>query len=141
ECLRVGAETYHALKGILSKQGLSTGGGDEGGFAPDLESNQAALDFLIDAIESAGYAPGVDLMIALDPATSELFDDGNYVLEHEGRTLSPEEMADYWHDIRARFPVVSIEDGMDEGDWEGWKALTEKIGALSRRVRHDFFFH
>src|SRR5512132_1539087 len=95
ECLRIGAEAYHALKGILSKRGLSTGGGDEGGFAPDLESNQAALDFLIDAIEAAGYAPGVDLMIALDPATSELFDDGNYVLEHEGRTLTPAEMADY----------------------------------------------
>jgi enolase len=139
ECLRVGAETYHALKGILSKKGLSTGGGDEGGFAPDLESNQAALDFLIDAIESAGYAPGVDLMIALDPATSELFDDGNYVLEHEGRTLTPAEMADYWHDVRTRFPIVSIEDGMDEEDWDGWKALTERIGDLSQLVGDDLF--
>ncbi len=139
ECLRVGAETYHALKGILSKKGLSTGGGDEGGFAPDLESNQAALDFLIDAIESAGYAPGVDLMIALDPATSELFDDGNYVLEHEGRTLSPAEMADYWHDVRTRFPIVSIEDGMDEEDWDGWKALTERIGDLCQLVGDDLF--
>ena len=88
ECLQMGAEAYHALKGILTKKGLSTGGGDEGGFAPDLESNRAALDFLIDAIEAAGYAPGVDLMIAMDPATSELFDDGKYVLEHEGRTLT-----------------------------------------------------
>jgi enolase 1/2/3 len=139
ECLRMGAETYHALKGILSKKGLSTGGGDEGGFAPDLESNQAALDFLIDAIESAGYAPGVDLMIALDPATSELFDDGNYVLEHEGRTLTPAEMADYWHDVRTRFPIVSIEDGMDEEDWDGWKALTEKIGDLCQLVGDDLF--
>ena len=139
ECLRVGAETYHALKGILSNKGLSTGGGDEGGFAPDLESNQAALDFLIDAIESAGYAPGVDLMIALDPATSELFDDGNYVLEHEGRTLTPAEMADYWHDVRSRFPIVSIEDGMDEEDWDGWKALTEKIGDLCQLVGDDVF--
>src|SRR5512132_1685752 len=139
ECLRVGAETYHALKGILSKKGLSTGGGDEGGFAPDLESNQAALDFLIDAIESAGYAPGVDLMIALDPATSELFDDGNYVLEHEGRTLTPAEMADYWHDVRSRFPIVSIEDGMDEEDWDGWKALTERIGDLCQLVGDDLF--
>ena len=139
ECLRMGAEAYHALKGILTKKGLSTGGGDEGGFAPDLESNRAALDYLIDAIEAAGYAPGVDLMIAMDPATSELFDDGKYVLEHEGRTLSPEEMADYWHDIRARFPVVSIEDGMDEEDWDGWKALTEKIGDLCQLVGDDLF--
>ena len=139
ECLRMGTEAYHALKGILAKKGLSTGGGDEGGFAPDLESNRAALDFLVDAIEEAGYAPGVDLMIAMDPATSELFDDGKYVLEHEGRTLSPEEMADYWHEIRARFPVVSIEDGMDEEDWDGWKALTEKIGDLCQLVGDDLF--
>jgi enolase len=138
-CLRVGAEVYHSLKGILGKKGLSTGGGDEGGFAPDLESNQAALDFLIDAIEESGYAPGVDVMIALDPATSELFDDGSYVLEHEGRSLSPEELAGYWHDIRARFPVVSIEDGMDEEDWDGWKALTEKIGGLCQLVGDDLF--
>src|SRR5215208_1169757 len=139
ECLRVGAEVYHALKGTLGKRGLSTGGGDEGGFAPDLESNQAALDFLIAAIEEAGYAPGTDVMIALDPATSEIFDDGKYVLEHEGRTLSPEEMAGYWHDIRARFPVVSIEDGMDEEDWEGWKALTQKVGDLCQLVGDDLF--
>jgi enolase len=139
ECLRVGAEVYHGLKRILGKRGLSTGGGDEGGFAPDLESNRAALDFLIDAIEEAGYAPGVDVMIALDPATSELFDDGKYALEHEGRTLSGEEMADYWHDIRAQFPVVSIEDGMDEEDWDGWKALTEKIGDLCQLVGDDLF--
>src|SRR3954463_2417903 len=139
DCLRVGTEVYHALKGILTKKGLSTGGGDEGGFAPDLESNRAALDYLVDAIEEAGYAPGSDVMIALDPATSELFDDGKYVLEHEGRTLSGEEMADYWHDIRARFPVVSIEDGMDEEDWDGWKALTEKIGGLCQLVGDDLF--
>jgi enolase len=139
DCLRIGSEVYHALKGTLSKKGLSTGGGDEGGFAPDLPSNQAALDFLIAAIEEAGYAPGSDVMIALDPATSEIFDDGNYVLEHEGRTLSPAELADYWHDIRARFPVVSIEDGMDEEDWEGWKALTERIGDLCQLVGDDLF--
>jgi enolase len=138
-CLRMGAEVYHALKGTLSKRGLSTGGGDEGGFAPDLASNKAALDFLIAAIEESGYAPGEDLMIALDPATSEIFDDGSYVLEHEGRTLSPQEMADYWHDIRARFPVVSIEDGMDEEDWDGWKALTEKIGDRCQLVGDDLF--
>ena len=139
ECLRIGTEVYHALKGTLHRKGLSTAGGDEGGFAPDLESNQAALDFLIAAIEEASYAPGEDVMIALDPATSEIYKDGNYVLEHEGRTLSPTDMADYWHDIRARFPVVSIEDGMDEEDWEGWKALTEKIGDLCQLVGDDLF--
>src|SRR5204863_3862318 len=117
ECLRIGTEVFHALKGTLGKKGLSTGGGDEGGFAPDLESNQAALDFLIAAIEEAGYAPGEDVMIALDPATSEIYDGGNYVLEHEGRSLTSVEMAEYWHDIRTRFPIVSIEDGMDEEDW------------------------
>jgi enolase len=139
DCLRVGAEVYHALKTTLGKQGLSTGGGDEGGFAPDLESNQAALDFLIAAIEEAGYAPGEDVMIALDPATSEIYDDGNYVLQHEGRTLSPAEMSEYWHDLRQRFPIVSIEDGMDEEDWEGWKALTERIGDLCQLVGDDLF--
>jgi enolase len=139
ECIRMGTEVFHALKGTLSKRGLSTAGGDEGGFAPDLPSNQAALDFLIAAIEEAGYAPGSDVMIALDPATSEIFDDGKYVLEHEGRALSSEELADYWHDIRARFPVVSIEDGMDEEDWEGWKALTEKIGDRCQLIGDDLF--
>ena len=139
DCLRVGAEVYHSLKGTLAKNGLSTGGGDEGGFAPDLESNRAALDFLIAAIEEAGYAPGEDVFIALDPATSEFFDDGSYVLEHEGRTLSPAEMAEYWHEIRQRFPVVSIEDGMDEEDWEGWKLLTERIGDLCQLVGDDNF--
>ncbi|HEY6671806.1 MAG TPA: phosphopyruvate hydratase [Solirubrobacterales bacterium] len=138
-CLRVGAEVYHSLKGILSRKGLSTGGGDEGGFAPDLESNRAALDFLVDAIEASGYAPGVDVMIALDPATSELYEDGRYLLEHEGRSLTAEEMAEYWHDVRQRFPVISIEDGMDEEDWDGWKALTEKIGDLCQLVGDDLF--
>ena len=139
ECLRVGAETYHALKGILSKKGLSTGGGDEGGFAPDLESNQAALDFLIDAIESAGYSPGVDLILAHDPATTELFDYGNNVLEHENRSLTADELAAYWAELAGRYPIVSIEDGMDEEDWDGWKALTEKIGDLCQLVGDDLF--
>jgi enolase len=139
DCLRVGTEVYHSLKGTLAKKGLDTALGDEGGFAPDLESNQAALDFLIAAIEEAGYAPGEDVVIALDPATSELYEDGSYVLEHEGRTLTPEEMAEYWHDIRARFHVVSIEDGMDEEDWDGWKALTERIGELCQLVGDDLF--
>jgi enolase 1/2/3 len=139
DCLRIGAEVYHALKGTLGKKGLSTGLGDEGGFAPDLESNQAALDFLIAAIEEAGYAPGDDVVIALDPATSEIFDEGKYVLEAEGRSLTPEEMAEYWHDARTRFPIVSIEDGMDEEDWDGWKALTEKIGDRCQLVGDDLF--
>jgi enolase len=139
DCLRIGAEVYHSLKGTLGNKGLSTGLGDEGGFAPDLESNQAALDFLIAAIEEAGYAPGDDVVIALDPATSEIFDDGKYVLEAEGRSLTPEEMAEYWHDARTRFPIVSIEDGMDEEDWDGWKALTEKIGDLCQLVGDDLF--
>jgi enolase len=139
ECMRIGAEVYQALKKTLSKKGLATGLGDEGGFAPDLESNQAALDFLIAAIEEAGYAPGDDVVIALDPATSEIFEDGNYVLQHEGRTLTPAEMVEYWHDIRARFHVVSIEDAMDEEDWEGWKVVTERIGDRCQLVGDDIF--
>jgi enolase len=139
DCLRVGAEVYHALKSTLAKKGLNTALGDEGGFAPDLDSNQAALDFLIAAIEEAGYAPGDDVVIALDPATSEIYREGNYVLEHEGRSLTSEEMAEYWHDVRARFHVVSIEDGMDEEDWEGWKVLTERIGDLCQLVGDDLF--
>jgi enolase len=139
DCLRMGTEVYNALKSALKKRGLSTALGDEGGFAPDLESNQAALDFLIAAIEEAGYAPGEDLVIALDPATSEIYEDGSYVLEHEGRSLTSEEMADYWHDVRARFHVVSIEDGMDEEDWDGWKVLTDRIGDLCQLVGDDLF--
>ncbi|MDP9188549.1 MAG: phosphopyruvate hydratase [Actinomycetota bacterium] len=137
ECLRVGTEVFHALKKALSDGGLSTAGGDEGGFAPDLESNQAALDFLIAAIEGAGYAPGVDVMIAMDPAVSELYADGSYALEHEGRSLSAAELASYWHDLVERFPVVSIEDGMDEEDWDGWKLLTEGIGDRCQLVGDD----
>jgi enolase len=140
DCLRVGAEVFHALKKTLHKKGLSTAGGDEGGFAPDLDSNRAALDFLIAAIEEAGYAPGSDVMIALDPATSEVFSDGKYVLEHEGRTLSSEELASYWHELVDRFPIVSIEDGMDEEDWDGWKALTEKLRAHGTQLVGDDLF-
>jgi enolase len=138
-CLRMGTEVYHALKRTLGEKGLSTGLGDEGGFAPDLESNQAALDFLVAAIEEAGYAPGSDVVIALDPATSEIYDEGKYVLESEGRSLTPEEMAEYWHDARTRFPIVSIEDGMDEEDWDGWKLLTDRIGERCQLVGDDLF--
>jgi enolase 1/2/3 len=139
ECLRIGAEVYHALKKSLSARGLSTAGGDEGGFAPDLESNEAALQAVLEGVETAGYKPGSDVFIALDPATSEIFDGGAYVLEHEGRSLSPEEMAAYWDDACSRYPIVSIEDGMDEEDWEGWKLLTERLGERVQLVGDDLF--
>jgi enolase len=139
EGLRVGAETFHALKRTLHDAGLATAVGDEGGFAPDLASNEAALGVLIEGIEAAGYRPGEDVAIALDPATSEIYDDGAYVLEHEGRSLSAEEMAAYWADISSRYPVLSIEDGMDEEDWDGWKALTDAIGERVQLVGDDLF--
>jgi enolase len=139
EGLRKGTEVFHALKRTLGERGLSTAVGDEGGFAPDLESNEAALEFLIAAIEAAGLDPGEDVRIAIDPATSELFEGGSYVLEHEGRTLSAEELAAYWEDICSRYPVVSIEDGMDEEDWQGWKLLTERIGDRVQLVGDDNF--
>jgi enolase len=139
EALRVGAETFHALKVILRQRGLGTTVGDEGGFAPDLDSNEAALEALMAGIEAAGYEAARDVFIALDPATSELYGDGAYVLEHEGRTLSPPELADYWVGICDRYPVVSLEDGMDEEDWDGWKALTERLGERVQLVGDDLF--
>jgi enolase len=139
ECLRMGAETFHALKKHLHDRGLGGGVGDEGGFAPNLESNEAALEALTAGIEAAGYRPGEDLVIALDPATSEIFHDGAYVLEHEGRSLSPQEMAGYWADLSERYPILSIEDGMDEEDWDGWKALTDRIGERVQLVGDDLF--
>jgi enolase len=141
EGLRMGAEIFHALKKTLGDRGLSTAVGVEGGFAPDLESNDAALVVLVAGIEAAGYEPGADAYIALDPATSEILraSDGFYVLEHEGRALSPEEMAAYWAGVVERYPVVSIEDGMAEEDWEGWKALTERIGEGCQLVGDDLF--
>jgi enolase len=139
EGLRTGVEVFHALKKALHDRGLSTAVGDEGGFAPDLESNEAALGMLTDGIEAAGYRPGEDVFIALDPATSELRDGDRYDLTHEKRQLSSEEMADYWADIASRYPVVSIEDGMDEEDWDGWKALTDRIGERVQLVGDDLF--
>jgi enolase len=139
ECLRMGSEVFHALKRTLHKRGLGTAVGDEGGFAPDLDSNEEALQMLVQGIEAAGYHPGEDVAIALDPATSELYDDGAYVLEHEGRKLSAEQLADYWADLAARYPIVSIEDGMDEQDWDGWKALTDRIGERVQLVGDDLF--
>jgi enolase len=139
EGLRTGVEVFHALKRTLHDRGLSTAVGDEGGFAPDLDSNEAALEMLIAGIEAAGHRPGDDVAIALDPATSEIFENGAYVLEHEGRTLSSEEMADYWAEMASRYPIVSIEDGMDEEDWDGWKLLTERVGERLQLVGDDLF--
>ncbi len=139
ECLRTGVEVFHALKRTLHDRGLSTAVGDEGGFAPDLSSNEEALKMLVEGIEAAGFQPGGDVAIALDPATSELYRDGAYVLEHEGRTLSAEELADYWADLASRYPIVSIEDGMDEQDWDGWKTLTERVGSTVQLVGDDLF--
>jgi len=140
ECLRMGAEVFHALKRTLHERGLSTAVGDEGGFAPDLSSNEEALKMLIAGIQAAGYTPGEDVAIALDPATSEICcRDGAYVLEHEGRTLSSGELAAYWGDLAERYPIVSIEDGMDEEDWEGWRTLTEQLGSRVQLVGDDLF--
>jgi enolase len=139
ECLRWGTEVFHHLKKTLHDRGLGTAVGDEGGFAPDLDSNEAALEVLVRGIEAAGYTPGEQVAIALDPATSELYQEGRYVLEHEGRTLSADELADYWADLAARYPIVSIEDGMDEGDWDGWATLTQRLGARCQLVGDDLF--
>ena len=137
--LRMGTEVYHHLKRTLAARGLSTAVGDEGGFAPDLESNEAALQALVEGIEAAGLTPGDDVVIALDPATSEIFSGGQYDLEHESRKLSSEDMAAYWADLCGRYPIVSIEDGMDEEDWEGWKALTDQVGSTVQLVGDDLF--
>jgi enolase len=139
EGVRMGAEVFHALKRTLHDRGLSTAVGDEGGFAPDLDSNEAALEALMDGIRAAGYEPDRYVAIAMDPATSELYADGGYVLEHEGRTLSAAELADYWSGIADRYPVVSLEDGMAEEDWDGWKALTDRIGERIQLVGDDLF--
>ncbi len=140
EALRMGAETFHALTRTLHDAGLGTAGGDEGGFAPDLGSNEEALQFLVRGIEAAGYTPGDDVAIALDPAVSELFEEGKgYVLEHEGRTLAADELASYWADLASRYPILSIEDGMDEEDWDGWRTLTDRIGGTVQLVGDDLF--
>ena len=139
QALRTGVEVFHALKRTLHDRGLSTAVGDEGGFAPDLDSNEAALEMLIAGIEAAGRRPGDDVAIALDPAASEIFENGAYVLEHEDRTLSSEEMAGYWAEMASSYPIVSIEDGMDEEDWDGWKLLTERIGERAQLVGDDLF--
>jgi enolase len=137
--LRTGAEVFHGLKRTLAERGLGTAVGDEGGFAPEVASNEAALEALVSGVEAAGYRPGEDVTIALDPATSELYDEGSYRLEHEGRTLDSAELADYWADLAGRYPIVSIEDGLDEEDWDGWKALTERLGERVQLVGDDLF--
>lgn len=139
EALRYGAEVFHALKKVLKKRGYNTNVGDEGGFAPDLQSNEEALEVLMEAIKDAGYEAGKDIFIALDPATSELYKDGKYHLESEGRILTSEEMVDFWADWAARYPIVSIEDGLHEDDWKGWELLTAKIGDRVQLVGDDLF--
>jgi enolase len=139
EALRWGVETYHRLKQVLHERGLSTAVGDEGGFAPNLPSNESALSVLMEAIERAGRIPGEEISLALDPASTEFFRDGRYHLAGEARTLSPDEMVAYYLDLADRYPIVSIEDGMAEEDWDGWKALTEALGSRIQLVGDDLF--
>jgi enolase len=139
EALRWGTETYQALRSILHERGMSTAVGDEGGFAPDLPQNEDAITLLLEAIERAGRVPGDEVALALDPATSELWDDGAYVLAGEGRTLSSAELVDYWVELVDRYPIVSIEDGMAEEDWDGWAACTKALGGHVQLVGDDIF--
>ncbi|MBU5226165.1 phosphopyruvate hydratase [Clostridium senegalense] len=139
EALRMCAEVYHTLKSILKEKGLGTGVGDEGGFAPNLASNEEAIKVIMEAIEKAGYKAGEEIFLALDPASSEFFEDGKYNLSGEGRILTPEEMADYYVELANKYPIISIEDGMAEEDWEGWKHLTDKIGDKVQLVGDDLF--
>ena len=140
EALRMGSEVFHHLKTTLHDEGHATSVGDEGGFAPDFQSNEQALEALVNGIRAAGYVPGDQVAVALDPAVSELFKDGEgYVLQHEGRTLNAEELAGYWSDLCDRYPIISIEDGMDEEDWDGWSGLTQKLGKKVQLVGDDLF--
>jgi enolase len=139
EALRAVSEVYHALKGVLKAQKLATGVGDEGGFAPSLASNEDALKLIVDAISKAGYRPGADVAIALDPAASEFFDDGSYRLAGEGKTLTAAQLVDMYAGWAGRYPIISIEDGMAEDDWDGWKLLTERLGDKLQLVGDDLF--
>ena len=139
EALRWGVETYHTLKKVLADRGLSTAVGDEGGFAPNLSSNEDAVAILVEAIEKAGYAPGKDIAIALDPAMSELYRDGAYHLKGEGKVLSAPEMVEWWASLVDRYPIVSIEDGMAENDWSGWAQMTAALGSRIQLVGDDLF--
>ncbi|MDO8886294.1 phosphopyruvate hydratase [Candidatus Oleimmundimicrobium sp.] len=139
EALRIGTEVFHNLKKVLHGRGLNTAVGDEGGFAPDLNSNEEALKVIIEAIEKAGYEPGKDAYIALDPAATEFYEDGKYVLTSEGKKLSPDEMVDFYANWVENYPIISIEDGMAEEDWDGWKKITEKLGKKIQLVGDDVF--
>jgi enolase len=139
EALRWGAETYHSLKKVLGSKKYSVNVGDEGGFAPSLGSNAEAIEVILEAIEKAGYRPGEDIMIALDPASSEFYKDGKYVLEKEGRTLTSEEMVEFYVDWIAKYPIISIEDGLFEDDWDGWETFTDKAGSDVQIVGDDLF--
>ena len=139
EALRMCSQVYHALKSLLNEKGYSTGVGDEGGFAPDLKSNEEAIEVIIEAIKKAGFEPGKDMFIALDPASSEFFEDGKYVLKHEGKTLSPEEMVGFYENLVNKYPIISIEDGMAEEDYEGWKIMSERLGNKIQLVGDDLF--
>ncbi|MGE4220738.1 MAG: phosphopyruvate hydratase, partial [Alphaproteobacteria bacterium] len=139
EAIRTGSEIFQALRRSLKDAGHNTNVGDEGGFAPNLASSDQALDFIMAAIEAAGYAPGIDVVIALDAAATEFFKDGRYHLAGEGKTLGPDEMVRYLENLAGRYPIVSIEDGMSEDDWEGWRALTAAIGSKVQLVGDDLF--
>lgn len=139
EALRMCAEVYHNLKAVLNEKGLNTGIGDEGGFAPDLSSNEEAIAVIIEATEKAGYKPGDDILIALDVAATELYKDGKYHLEGEGKVLTSEEMVSYYEELINKYPIISIEDGLSEDDWEGWKMMTERIGDRVQLVGDDLF--
>jgi enolase len=139
QALRMGTEVYHALKKVLKNKGLDTNVGDEGGFAPPLISNKKAIEAVVSAIEAAGYQPGKDCFVALDPASSEFYEDGKYVLAREGVTLSPAEMVDYYVKWVAAYPIISIEDGMAEDDWDGWQLITEKLGRKIQLVGDDLY--
>ena len=135
--LRWGAETYHALKSVLKSKGYGVGVGDEGGFAPSLKTNEEAIEVIIEAIQKAGYEPGKDIWIAMDPAASEIYEDGKYNLAKEGRVLSSEEMVDFYADWVEKYPIISIEDGLDEDDWDGFKLMTERLGDKLQIVGDD----
>ncbi|TBX12492.1 phosphopyruvate hydratase [Clostridium perfringens] len=137
--VRACAEVYHALKKTLNSKGYSTGVGDEGGFAPNLKSNAEAIEVILEAIEKAGYEPGKEFFIAIDAASSEYYKDGKYVLEHEGKTLTAAEMVDFFEEWVNKYPIISIEDGMAEEDWEGWKLMTERLGKKVQLVGDDLF--
>ncbi len=139
EALRAGVETFHALKKVLSSKGYNTNVGDEGGFAPDLKGNREALDLLLMAIEKAGYTAGEQMFIALDPAASEVYKDGKYHLEGDGKILSSDEMVSYWVDWINNYPIVSLEDGLAEDDWDAWKNITDQVGSRCQLVGDDLF--